>query len=198
MNVKKAGIIAAALCLAAALAACAPQENSEPAAGQDGGEGGGAAVQVEWSMDSDCATCHADEQATMTDSACPAAIHEAQGLSCIDCHDDEAGLAQAHAEAGAGASTPSRLTVTEVSSAVCEECHDPAALAETTAASAVLTDSNGTVVNPHAVPESEDHASLECGSCHQMHSDRPIDRTAAAACGSCHHAGVYECYTCHE
>ncbi len=56
---------------------------------------------------------------------------------------------------------------------------------------------NGTVVNPHALPEVEDHADITCGSCHQMHSDKPIDRTARATCNSCHHAGVFECGTCH-
>ena len=62
----------------------------------------------------------------------------------------------------------------------------------------VLTDMNGTIVNPHALPESADHAEVSCVSCHQMHAAGSIEKKAQRACASCHHADVYECYTCHS
>ena len=58
-----------------------------------------------------------------------------------------------------------------------------------------LTDSNGTMVNPHEVMGlTEGHADIVCADCHAMHS---AGSTAAETCVSCHHAGVYECNTCH-
>ena len=71
-------------------------------------------------------------------------------------------------------------------------------LAAKTEACAILTDANGTVVNPHALPENEDHTTIDCGSCHSMHSDDTIEDTAKKACKGCHHMDVYECNTCHE
>ena len=58
---------------------------------------------------------------------------------------------------------------TAVDDAVCASCHNAADLAAKTTESAVLTDSEGTVVNPHDLPENEDHAATKCTSCHKMH-----------------------------
>ena len=78
-------------------------------------------------------------------------------------------------------------------------CHGSyEALAEKTASSTILTDNDGTTVNPHDMPVNEDHETIDCGSCHDMHASDDIAKTAQKACQSCHHMGTYECYTCHE
>lgn len=72
------------------------------------------------------------------------------------------------------------------------------ALISATAACTVLTDENGTTVNPHDLPAVEDHASITCVTCHKGHSDDTIEESAVKACALCHHENVFECYTCHE
>ena len=94
-----------------------------------------------------------------------------------------------------------RLKTTDVAESTCqaEACHGSyETLAEQTSSSTLLTDSNGTVVNPHDLPENADHETVTCGSCHDMHASDDIAETAQKACISCHHMGIYECNTCHD
>jgi hypothetical protein len=187
----------------ALLVACAPrtQETSESSA-TDGDDPSIISVDFTFSADSDCMVCHETESASLTDAACPASDHAT--LTCTDCHTDIDGLTTAHSEVTYGDRTATRLKVTEIddsddSACLNDACHTGyEALAEKTASSTVLTDSNGTVVNPHALPESEDHETVDCGNCHDIHSSDDIGSTARKACLSCHHMDVYECYTCHE
>lgn len=72
------------------------------------------------------------------------------------------------------------------------------ALIAATADSTVLTDENGTTVNPHDLPAVEDHASVNCIDCHKGHTDDALEVSAMKACVLCHHENVFECYTCHE
>lgn len=127
-----------------------------------------------------------------------AAEHVANfGLTCISCHDDVDKLAEVHKSAGAG-KTATRLKKTDVSSEVCLSCHDLEVLAEATAKSTVLTDDNGTVINPHDIPEGSEHGTLGCTDCHKAHDqEKTLAQSAKTACTSCHHAGVFECNTCH-
>lgn len=84
------------------------------------------------------------------------------------------------------------------SDADCASCHSLDDIREATKDSAVLTDVNGTVVNPHDLPEVAEHAEVVCASCHKTHAvAESTAKNAARACASCHHADVYECYTCH-
>ena len=152
-----------------------------------------------WSAESDCGTCHEAENESLHNASLDAGAHA--DLPCATCHTDSAALANAHEEATAGAKMPTKLKETAVDQAVCQTsgCHSESlkGLAAKTADSTVLTDSEGTVVNPHEVPtltDSHIEASLSCVACHPMHQEQD----AAQKCGSCHHMDVYECNTCHE
>ncbi len=80
----------------------------------------------------------------------------------------------------------------------CTTCHNPDDVKAATEGSTVLTDINGTVVNPHDLPAIEDHAGITCASCHKTHEvSESTEKSAKRTCASCHHADVYECYTCH-
>lgn len=191
----------ATLVFALSLAACAPQQAATvPEAGAEAAEEEPAAVQMDWSLDSDCSMCHDGETASMADATCPASTHEAQGATCATCHNDEAALTEAHASAEAGAATPSHLSSSDVSQEACLTCHNMDDLAAATADLDVLTDTQGTTVNPHALPDNAEHAAeATCSSCHKMHeSDGDPQRDARRLCNDCHHEGVYECYTCHS
>lgn len=184
------------------LAACAPQQAATSDLADTGTDAAdeASAVQIDWSMESDCAMCHADESGSMSDSACPASIHQAQGATCTTCHTDEAALAEVHADAQAGAQTPTHLSSSDVSQDACLTCHNLEELAAATADFDGLTDTQGTTVNPHALPENADHAAeATCSSCHKMHEgDSEPATEARRTCNDCHHEGVYECYTCHS
>ena len=81
----------------------------------------------------------------------------------------------------------------------CMACHSVEDIKAATEDSTVLTDVNGTVVNPHDLPAVEDHAGIECASCHKSHEvTESTEKSAKRTCASCHHADVYECYTCHS
>lgn len=176
-------------------AGCAPQSKDDTG-NAEGTADGAPATTVEWSMQSDCTTCHSNEADSENDSACAMSTHAKQGLTCTSCHADESTLKTAHADTSKSA--PKKLSKTEVSPEVCLSCHDRDSLAQATADSTVLTDSNGTVVNPHELPTTGDHGSIACSDCHKMHSDKSVADTAEKKCVSCHHADVYECNTCHE
>ena len=150
-----------------------------------------------FSEDADCGVCHTKESESMTDETMPASNHEA--LNCTSCHTDTDDLEKAHDRVEYGDKTAKRLKQTSIDAEGCETCHGSLEeLAEKTAECSVLTDKNGTVVNPHALPENEDHESIDCGSCHSMHKDKAIEDTAKKACKGCHHTDVYECNTCHD
>lgn len=191
-------VIALAMCLV--FAGCAPQQRTtQPGDGVEQGEteqaGQVEAVAFEWTSDSDCSMCHEKESSSQQDDACLASTH--QDVACSTCHADQSGLEAAHEGAQPDGKGASALEKTTVAEAACTSCHDAADLATKTADSVVLTDSEGTVVNPHDLPENDDHAATECTSCHKMHSSTGVEKTATRYCKSCHHTDVYQCYTCH-
>ena len=177
--------VAAVATVCFALAGCAPK-----AAGDES----------TWSMDVDCGMCHADQQASMEDEALSACTHVQQAqATCTTCHVDEATLSGVHEGATADSTKPKKLKKSDVTPVTCQAagCHDesPEEHVALTAGVTELTDSNGTMVNPHEVMGlTEGHADIVCADCHAMHS---AGSTAAETCVSCHHAGVYECNTCH-
>ena len=154
---------------------------------------------LDWAEGLECAGCHGDQDASATSDKAAFGAHVAFGLECVACHTDEA-LPKIHEGVDASSKLPSRAKKTSVDSELaCLTCHDQEALAEATADSTVLTDKDGLVVNPHKLPATESHEEeVGCGSCHKMHSDKPVKRTAMATCNSCHHANVFACGTCHE
>ena len=136
----------------------------------------------------------------MEDAAMGACVHvqEAQ-VDCITCHADEQKLADVHTDATATDTMPKKLKTTVVDAATCQApgCHDLSAeeMLALTADIIELTDSQGTMVNPHDVMgRTAGHADILCSDCHNMHK---AEVSAADTCVSCHHAGVYECNTCH-
>lgn len=119
------------------------------------------------------------------------------GLTCASCHEDNGKLANAHKNMNSGKKA-TRLKKTTVSQELCLGCHNIEDLAQATADSTVLTDDNGTVINPHNIPEGSEHGTLTCTDCHKVHEqEKTLAQTAKTACTSCHHAGVFECNTCH-
>lgn len=183
-----------------------------------------------WSMDADCASCHAKEAQThvviedaedagaagVGDAAKPAskdaaaseptaagadplplaAVHQA--VPCTGCHSDEKVLSTVHDGVTADSKLPKRLRKAKIDEALCLGCHGSYEdLAEKTADCTVLTDSAGTVVNPHDLPEGADHAKIDCLDCHTAHKAQEASETALNTCTGCHHTGVFECGTCH-
>lgn len=175
-----------------------------------------------WSMDADCASCHAKEAQThvviegTADAAKPAskdaaaseltaveadplplaAVHQA--VPCTGCHSDEKALSTVHGGVTADSKLPKRLRKAKIDEALCLSCHGSYEdLAEKTADCTVLTDSTGTVVNPHDLPEGADHAKIDCLDCHAAHKAQEVSETTLNTCTGCHHTGVFECGTCH-
>lgn len=184
--------------LLASIVGCAPQERDD---GQNEPSAASSQVAFSWAPDSDCAMCHAKETSSMDDGACLASTHKAEGTDCATCHADTASLQTAHEDATAeeAAKRATKLRVTEIDQDACLSCHDGEdGHSASTAASTVLTDSQGTTVNPHDLPDNDEHADATCGSCHDMHGDSPVAIAAPEYCASCHHSNVYECHTCHE
>lgn len=133
----------------------------------------------------------------MTDSATAASMHPASG--CVDCHDDEATLSATHEGKTTADLAPKRLKKTAVAEQTCEACHSRDDIKSRAAQSTVLTDVNGTTVNPHDLPVHDSHSEIVCSDCHKVHADASeLAEDAQQLCQSCHHSGVYECYTCHE
>lgn len=183
------------ICAIAALVACAPQQAAPSA--QEPQEQEAASITVSWTPESDCATCHQTQGSTM--EAIPCSLEGGEGSACVQCHTDEATLSQVHDGVTSEDRMPKRLKQTVVSAEACQACHPGLdELAAKTADSTVLTDSNGTVVNPHDLPDNERHQEIVCGDCHSMHESGGVQASAPKACTTCHHAGVYECGTCHE
>ncbi len=173
-------------------------------------------TQWHWSPESTCAACHVGEDASL--ASVPCAQEQFSADACLTCHNDASVLEEAHADVSA-LSTRKTAHAATIADETCERCHNATELAEATAHSTVLTDANGTVANPHNLPADESHAAIACANCHNPHEDfhsasnttsNAADITNAAdvatspanrapqICESCHHAGVFECYTCHE
>lgn len=146
----------------------------------------------------DAETQGGDGAAAMTGHEGYAAMHVADlDFDCATCHMDSDKLAKAHKRLNSGKAATT-LKKTSVGSEICLTCHDTASLAEATQECTILTDSEGTTVNPHDLPEVDEHASIVCVDCHEAHAtDESLAASSRATCGSCHHAGVYECGTCH-
>lgn len=178
-----------------------------------------------WSLEANCAACHATQAQSIEDESAPYALHALLGLEdCATCHDDGDGkLTKAHAKYLTSTKTPTRLSKSTVAVETCTTagCHTIDDLIEQTAESAVLTDEKGTEVNAHAMLLSETHetAKITCASCHTMHSGYADDQeetdasteTADAAKPlesaddetSAAHAAIVEnsmkaCETCHH
>ena len=199
------GAVVALTALMACLMGCAPQakpaasdsgdaateESADPMAGQP----------VNWTMESDCATCHTVEAASATDAACPQDVaHEAEDITCVQCHTQEDVLTTEHADVKFGDKPASKATVDTVDPATCISCHgDLAEVAALTADSTALTDDKGTTVNPHERPAGAKHEEnpATCTDCHNNHS-KDLPKDAMKYCAQCHHRGVFECGTCHE
>ena len=209
-----AAIIAAVLAVAAltgTLMGCAPSAPASdsigsgtaaaPAEQEAGGDDAMAGQPVNWTMESDCVTCHTAEAASATDSACPQGVaHEAEGVTCVTCHTDEAVLAEVHDGIAMGGKPATKATVVTVDEATCIACHgDLSEVAALTADSTALTDDKGTVVNPHERPAGEKHEAnpATCTDCHNNHS-KDLPKDAMKYCAQCHHRGTFECGSCHE
>lgn len=178
----------------------------------------------EFSMDLDCLACHQPEAGSAENADTLLGYHGelGQSIDCVVCHDDEKGLAKAHEKMDSGR-TAKRLRHSDMTNDGCVSCHNQDDLAEATEGCTVLTDINGAVANPHDLPENDDHATILCVDCHEVHVDAAVpaeedeetedtvdgaaagdvflssaDALAQETCLSCHHAEVYECGTCHE
>ncbi|MFR4962142.1 MAG: cytochrome c3 family protein, partial [Eggerthella lenta] len=151
--------------------------------------------------DSDCSMCHTVEAASATDASCPqASAHEAEGVTCVQCHTDEAVLSTEHADVKFGDKAATKATVVTVDPETCISCHGTMEeMAAKTADSTALTDDKGTTVNPHDDPSNEKHDAnpATCTSCHNNHS-KDQAKDAMKYCAQCHHRGTFECGTCHE
>lgn len=188
------------------LAGCAPQKASEtPAQQQEQTSDSAASAMdgqpVNWTMESDCAICHTTEAESAVDTSCPQGVaHEAEGVTCVQCHTEEQTLSTEHADVKFGDEPASKATVITVDPTTCESCHGTLAdMAVKTVNSTALTDDKGTTVNPHERPAGERHEQnpATCTDCHNNHS-KDLQKDAKKYCAQCHHRGVYECGTCHE
>jgi hypothetical protein len=140
----------------------------------------------------------ADDEASVEADEAPAGDEDADDVEVVDdAETPSLTMAEVHANVTAVSTVKkSSLVNTSVDEAACLTCHDRDALIEATADCTVLTDAQGTVVNPHDLIEGSQHDQVTCEDCHKMHSN---DSAAAyRACVSCHHAEVWECGTCHS
>ena len=174
------------------------------------------AEDTEFSMDAECTSCHVEqsldvqEAADEGESGVQAEEEAAEGadagqaepespesgahaaLACVACHDDEEALTQVHEGVTADDRMPRRLKKAKIDETLCLSCHGSyEELAEATEDGTALTDTLGTTVNPHALPENDDHASLDCLDCHTVHGGEPGAAEAQDTCLSCHHMEVY-------
>lgn len=148
-----------------------------------------------WTIEANCLACHVNEEKAFEDEKCLASKHTA--LECTTCHADEKGLTKGHKKAKEGVAEVKRLKKSEVDEQTCLNCHKQEDLVKATAKQDVLTDKEGTVVNPHDLPDVVEHQGVSCASCHYMHRDKTALEAAPAVCDGCHHDGVYKCFTCH-
>jgi hypothetical protein len=200
---------------AVVLPGCSAQASTEVSTNTDAVESEEqATTTVVWSNSLDCASCHLAEAQSADEPMALYSLHVAheEYNECTDCHVDSGGqLADAHGEeyAVVGADMPVKLSKTSVSEQTCltPGCHIQEELITATASCMALTDSNGTVVNPHVQMFNEEHRTgsgktFACSDCHKMHAASGLEaatteKEAENQCLSCHHQDVYECYTCH-
>lgn len=200
MNKKKSAVVLAVIAtafVALGICSCAPSVAEEGA--QDAAPSQEEAAFV-WTADSDCGLCHVEAAESFDNQACSASMHLDLKDDCFSCHVDEQGLGKAHDGVSMGDKKKRPvLKDTEVSQEACIECHPQDEIATKTESSVALTDKNGLTVNPHAIPENDEHASADitCSTCHKPHSQDPVQQVASGTCLNCHHADVYECNTCH-
>ncbi len=200
-----AAIIVLTMVLAAVLAlvaGCSPKASSEaPAKAEQSSTSSMDGQPVNWTMQSDCKTCHTSEAASPQDKACTQAVaHEAEGVTCVQCHTNESVLSTEHANVKFGDKAATKATVVTVDEKTCVTCHGSLKdMAAKTADSKALTDDNGVTVNPHERPAGQAHEETPatCTDCHNNHS-KDVEKDAKKYCAQCHHRGVYQCGTCHE
>ncbi len=178
-------------------AGCAPQQSESSSDDRPKQEASATPVQVDWSMESDCAQCHASESTSMTGFDCFAKAHADEGYVCVDCHVDEAALSDVHKDSASG-NPATKLVKTEVGEDICLSCHGSFDEIADKTADVALVDDKGTAVNPHALPSSKDHDALACADCHVSHEEASALDEAQSLCASCRHSGVFECGTCHS
>lgn len=198
---KRALVVLVGVAFAGCIIGCSPQLSSTSGerASQDAGDAEPAATQVEFSEEADCAVCHTVEIESMSDSSCLAGLGSHASMDCLTCHEYNSDLEKAHEKVSVGDTPRKNLKRTEVDESACVTCHDETGLVEKTASATVLTDSKGTTVNPHALPENDGHAEIACADCHKMHAGgADAAQDATNKCLSCHHDGVFECGTCHS
>ena len=149
-----------------------------------------------WETDLDCASCHEKEDASFENGRCLMSKHA--GVACTICHNEGSVLDNVHASV-VDTKTPKNLSKSTISNEVCLSCHGTMeSLEKATQDCILLTDRNGTTINPHALPANNEHeTNIGCTTCHAMHSNRAAKKLAPALCKSCHHENVYECGTCH-
>lgn len=204
MKISKKLIMLLGLCVLIAglllINGCAPRQTTgNDTSGDPVGDdpSGVPAMTVEWSPQSDCSMCHSAEELSKGDATTAAGMHPASTqVDCMSCHNDTSGLTKAHDGVLVDDKAATRLRTTKVTSETCTAsgCHDDeAARKEVTAGLTLLTDNNGTTVNPHDLPTGEGHNAISCSSCHKGHETIEADKF----CITCHHEHVYECGTCH-
>jgi len=161
------------------------------------------AVDFTWAPESNCVVCHKTEGDLLLQTEAAAHINE-QGNLCVDCH-DPAEISGLHAGKTSESKTPIRLMKTEVPEEAClaSGCHIKSDLVAKTASTTALTDREGTVVNPHDLPDNEFHQNplnVTCVNCHTMHKETVIQEDAYNFCtGGCHHDQVFKCGEyCHQ
>lgn len=172
-----------------------------------------------------CSTCHSDEKILSdvhkgvdASSTLPKKLKKAKVdvETCLACHGgpvttpDRAAAEKAAGDKGtADAKVPAEKDADPKADAAVKDSgskdSDSAdknagweVLAALTADSEALVDAEGTVVNPHALPEGAGHEAISCTDCHKVHTEADPVKTATAKCRSCHHEDVFECYTCHD
>ncbi len=175
-----------------------------------------------------CSTCHSDEKflsdvhkGVDASSTLPKKLKKAKvdAETCLACHGgaaatpardaqvsvEKASEAKDAADANAAAekdADPKADAAAKDSGSTDSDSADKnagwEALAALTADSEALVDAEGTVVNPHALPEGAGHEAISCTDCHKVHTEADPVKTATAKCRSCHHEDVFECYTCHD
>lgn len=194
----KIGLVATIVVLAGVLAACAPQQTSSGGGDSTLKDKGENAISVDWSPDANCTVCHSTQNDSYTNTACTAAMHAS--LDCMSCHAVDDKLTAVHDGVTSDDKQPKKLKKTAVDDSMCLTCHDSyEALATKTADYKDLVDTEGTVANPHALPETEEHSERVCGDCHKMHeSDQDMAQNSMQYCRSCHHEDIFECNTCHN
>lgn len=198
------GVVCALAFALAFAVGCAPAEQkSDSTQKTEKEESGGNALDdqpVNWTMESDCASCHTTEAESEDDPQCVQAVAHKGQATCIQCHTDEPVLSTAHEGITFGDKPASKPTVETVPEQTCVDCHGTLAeMAVITAGSTALTDSNGTTVNPHERPAGQTHEEnpATCTDCHNNHS-KNLEKDAMKYCATCHHRGVFTCGNCHE